>query len=141
MKLKDNPYCDFCLDKTIGTFLHMVWQCPNVHRFWENVASTLSNIIERQLPHTERLLLLNDTANLKLSINERRQIIAGLTAAKKMIACRWKLRQPLSVEKWLSSFKEIAQLELSAARMHGAKSVNISCWSNLLSKIQLLHET
>lgn len=140
MKLKDDPYCDFCVDNAIGTYLHMVWQCPHVYNFWENVAGNLSKIMEREIPHTQRLLLLNDTSNLKLTINECRQILAGVTAAKKMIACRWKLRQPLGVEQWLSSFKEIAQLELSAARTHDAKSANISCWSSLLHRIQLLYK-
>ncbi len=41
MKLRANPFCDFCSDNTIGTFLHMVWQCPEVNRFWENVSSII----------------------------------------------------------------------------------------------------
>ena len=31
MKLRDNPYCDFCPDNTIATFYHMVWQCPEIN--------------------------------------------------------------------------------------------------------------
>lgn len=86
MKLKDNPYCEHCTDNTIGTFLHMVWKCPEVNSFWQNVATTLSNILGRVIPHTPRLLLLNDTSNINLTVNDHRVLLAGLTAAKKTIA-------------------------------------------------------
>ena len=52
MKLRDNPYCDFCPDNTIATFYHMVWQCPEVNRFWHNVSSIMSSIIEGASPHS-----------------------------------------------------------------------------------------
>uniref|UniRef100_A0A3B4A4Q2 Protein kinase domain-containing protein n=1 Tax=Periophthalmus magnuspinnatus TaxID=409849 RepID=A0A3B4A4Q2_9GOBI len=64
MKIKDNPYCDFCAGKTIGTFLHMVWECPEVKHFWENVSRTLSKIIGVTIPCTQRLILLNDSSKL-----------------------------------------------------------------------------
>lgn len=138
MKLKDNPFCDFCSGNAIGTFLHMVWECPEVYSLWKNICDILSIIMEREIPHKQRLFLLNDTSNLKLSFAECRQIFPGFTAAKRMIACRWKLKQTLSVGQWLLSFKDIAQLELSAARIHDAKSDNISSWINLLAKIDVL---
>lgn len=135
MKLKDNQYCDFCPDNTIGTFFHMVWQCPEVFQFWENVAKILPNITGRAIPCTPRLLLLDDTSKLNMTINNRRIFFAGFTAAKKMIVCRWKSVQPLTVREWLLSYRDIIQLELSAAWIHGAKTENISCWSNLLSTV------
>uniref|UniRef100_A0A3B4A4Q7 Protein kinase domain-containing protein n=1 Tax=Periophthalmus magnuspinnatus TaxID=409849 RepID=A0A3B4A4Q7_9GOBI len=67
-----------------------------------------------------------------LTINNRRALLAGLTAAKKIVICRWKSLQPLTVKGWLLSYREIIQLECSAARMHGAKAKNIFCWSDLL---------
>lgn len=132
-------FCDCVL--VIGTFLHMAWQCcPEVNRFWENVAKALSNIMERELLLT--VATSTEWYN-KYEINHQwtPPILAGLTAAKKMIACLWKVGQPLSVGQWFSSFKEIAELELSAARLHVAKNTNISCWSNLLCGIRSLSQT
>ena len=61
---------------------------------------------------TQCLLLLNDTSSLKLTINNKRLLLAGLTAAKRMTACRWKPPHALSVREWLSSYRGTAQLEL-----------------------------
>ena len=138
MKLRTNPYCDFCPDNTIGTFFHMIWQCPEVNRFWKNISSTLSDIIGRAIPHSEHLLLLNDTSSLQLNITDRRLLLAGLTAAKKIVVCRWKSPHTLSVREWISSYRDIIQLELSTARLHCAKTCNIICWSKILEKIKIL---
>ena len=115
MKLRANPYCDFRSDNTIGTFYHMVWQCPEVNRFCENVSSVMSDIMGRDVPHSKHLLLLNDTSSLELTINDKSFLLAGLTAAKRMVACSWKPPHALLVREWLSSYQDIAQLELSTA--------------------------
>ena len=52
IKLRDNPYWDFCPDITIATFYHMVWQCPEINKFWHNVSSIMSSIIEGAIPHS-----------------------------------------------------------------------------------------
>ena len=135
MKLRDNSYCDFCTDNIIATFYHMVWQCPEVNRFWYSVSSIMSSIIKGPIPLSPCLLLLNDTSSLKLTINNRRRLLAGLTAAKRMIVCRWKPPHTLLMRRWLSSYRDIVQLELSTARLHYAKMSNIDCWSELLEKI------
>ncbi len=90
MKFRDNPYCDFCSDNIIGTFIHMIWQCPEVCRFRENISSILSNFFKRPIPQSQCLRLLDDTSSLKLTITEKRLLLAGLTAAKRTIACRGK---------------------------------------------------
>ncbi|CAM4652875.1 unnamed protein product [Leuciscus chuanchicus] len=73
------------------------------------------SIIKEPIPPSPCLLLLNDTSSLKLTINNRRLLLAGLTAAKKMIVCRWKPPHTLSMRKWLASYRDIVQLELSTA--------------------------
>lgn len=134
MKLKNNPLCDFCPGNTAGTFFHLVWQCPEVNRLWENISSILSVVMDRTVPCSTSLLLLHDISSLKLTINNSRLLLAGLTAAKRMIACCWKPPHTLSIKEWLSSYKDIAQLELTTAQLHSAKIQNISCWSNLVNK-------
>nr|XP_055061237.1 uncharacterized protein LOC129444531 [Misgurnus anguillicaudatus] len=85
MNFRDNPFCDFCTDNTVATFYHMVWQCPEVNRFWYSISSILSNIVKEPIPFSPCLFLLNDTSSLKLTINNLRLLLAGLTAAKRMI--------------------------------------------------------
>lgn len=59
----------------------MVWQCPAVYTFWSIVSIKLSDIMQSPIPASPSVLLLDDTHFLKLRINERRILLAGLTAA------------------------------------------------------------
>jgi len=135
MKFRDDPYCGFCSSNKMGTDIHMVWQFPEVDRFWLNISSILSNLLARAVPHSQHLLLLNDTSSLDLTVNEKRLLLAGLTAVKKIIACRWKSPHMLSMGEWLLNYKEIAQMELAKVWLHHAKAQNVSCWSSLLQRI------
>ena len=83
---------------------------------------------------TQCLLLLNDTSSLKLTINNKRLLLAGLTAAKRMIACCWKPSHALWLKECLSFYWDFAQLDVSTARLHYAKTSNIDCRSKLLNK-------
>ena len=138
MKCRDNSFCGFCPDNITGTYMHMTWDCPEVNRFWWKVTGILSTLMDKTIPCSQPLLLLNDTSTIKLSINDRRILLAGLTAAKKLIVCRWKPPHLLSVKEWLRSYREIAQLELSTSRLRHVNSENILYWTNLLEKINCL---
>ena len=134
----ENSFCGFCPDNITGTYMHMTWDCPEVNRFWWKVTGILSTLMDKTIPCSQPLLLLNDTSTIKLSINDRRILLAGLTAAKKLIVCRWKPPHLLSVKEWLRSYREIAQLELSTSRLRHVNSENILYWTNLLGKINCL---
>lgn len=70
MKFKDNPFLLFRQS-------HRYFS-PHGMAVPRNTLSTM----RREIPHTQGQLLLNDTSNMKLTINECRQILADLTAAK-----------------------------------------------------------
>lgn len=63
-------------------------------------------ILRVAIPHNPRLLLLNDHSDLNL----KGKIISwSYSWKKKMIACRWKTAEALSVRQWLASFGEIGK--------------------------------
>ena len=136
MKLAPNPNCELCGGLRVGSFLHMVWDCPEVKMFWSKVANKLSYVLGTQVPVSPKLLLLNDLTGLDLSIKHRRWLLAGLTAAKRMIAQRWKAPHLLPYHQWLNSTVDIANLEMSVARMHGAKEANVKSWLTFIEAIQ-----
>lgn len=84
-----NPYCTFCEPEQMGTFLHMVWECEEVHAFWHTIAATVSNLIGKSIPVDPIIWLLNDDSKLELTERQRKIWLAGSTAAKKMIVQRW----------------------------------------------------
>ncbi len=115
-----SPNCTYCTQGTPGTYLHIMWDCSEINAFWRSVLSLLSTIIGKTLPFTPVLILLNDDSDCHLSVPNRRILLAGITAAKKMVATRWKQPHILNIPQWLTSFVDILHLEISVAKIHGA---------------------
>lgn len=136
MKMITDPFCKLCPLNVIGTFKHMFWECPPVMAFWRQVARSLSVLLGILVPCSPGILILNDFSQVKLKVVRRRTLLAGLTAAKKMVATRWKPPHCLSVHAWKSMFLDIAYLELSIARVHGAKSAAIEAWQSLIARLR-----
>ena len=114
----------------------MVWECSDVKMFWSKVANKLLTVLGTHVPVSPKFLLLNDLTGLDLSIKLRRWLLAGLTAAKRMIAQRWKAPHLLPYHQWLDSTVDIANLEMSVARMHGAKESNVKSWLSFTEALQ-----
>ena len=128
MKMIGDASCTLCSLKTMGTFLHMFWECLPVARFWQNVASEVSTFVSGTVSATIPVVLLNDTSSLQISKCQKRIVLAGLTAAKKMVAVRWKPPHTLTIKQWLLTFLDIVYMELSTARINGARQVNVDMW-------------
>ena len=129
MKFLDSPLCTLCTDHSVGTFMHMIWECRPVASFWQRIATTLSKIIEFDFQATPSVFILNDLSNISFPNQcQKRIFLAGITAAKKIIAVRWKPPHKLSIAHWYLTFLDIIYLEISTARMHNAKQENILPW-------------
>ena len=131
-KLNPSPNCQLCSLETTGTFVHMVWDCPGVRDFWSMVSNRMSIVLERTIPCSPTILLLNDFTGLDLSLMHQRWFLVGLTAAKKLIAQRWKAPHALSYQHWVNTVIDLAKLEKSVASMHGAQAKNINLWSSFI---------
>ena len=86
MGLAADPYCNFCAPGTLGSFVHMVWECPGISELWGRVIRTLSDLMEVQLPIDHFVHLLNDDSKWSLTEKSREIWLAGVTAAKKIIS-------------------------------------------------------
>ena len=88
----------------------MVWDCPGVRDFWSMVSNRMSIVLERTIPCSPTILLLNDFTGLDLSLMHQRWFLVGLTAAKKLIAQRWKAPHALSNQNWVNTVIDLAKL-------------------------------
>lgn len=129
------PYCTFCEPDQTGTFLHMVWECEKVQEFWNNVATTIGDLINCQIPVDPIVWLLNDDSKLQLFEKQRKIWLTGSTAAKKMIVQRWLPPHSLSIQRWMALFLDIVLLELSTARINKAKRRTINLWKDAAEQI------
>ena len=66
MGLSPHPFCNFCPHGTLGTFMHIMWDCPKVYAFWEEVVDSISSLIKTYLPMVPELHLLNDNSKFPL---------------------------------------------------------------------------
>ena len=136
MKKIKSPACSLCDENKIGTFMHMYWDCKKVKLFWEMISSMLSASLEITIPCLPSVLLLNDTSDLNLNRSQTALALTGITAAKKLLAQRWKSPDILSKRQWIVNYLDILNMELSVARMHGSKMTTISAWQDLIRRVQ-----
>lgn len=138
MKLVNSPMCSFCSLNCQGTFVHMVWECPPVARFWNGVALALAELVGTPIPVTLPVLILNDFSELNIPALTKRIVLAGLTAAKKLVATRWKPPHKLTTRQWVLSFLDVVYMELSTARIHAASERTLSSWQSAASSLREL---
>ena len=67
MGLAPTPDCTFCNQGVMGTLMHVLWECPDVQRFWVKVVDKVSVLIGRKLTLELAFLLLNDDSRFKIA--------------------------------------------------------------------------
>lgn len=137
MKRLSSPNCTLCPDGLTGSYMHMYWECKNVRLFWAVRCATLSDMLAVAVPCSPTALLLNDTS-LKFTCLNRRILLTDITAAKKMLALRWKPPHTVTKAQWINTYADIINMELSVARMHGAGAGTISAWQAMADKLREL---
>lgn len=136
MKIITSPLCTLCPTQSHGTFLHMFWDCGPVSQFWSQVASCLSRLFNVIVPVHMSVLILNDLSPLGVTGVTQRAVYAGLTAAKKMVATRWKPPHELSMRHWSLMFLDVIYMELSTARVNGASEKTLVFWRSVAASVK-----
>ncbi len=85
MKRLSTPLCTLCNSNTVGTYMHMFFDCPIVSTFWDKVFLVVSELCDRFIPKHPNICLLNDDSDLNLNVYQRRILHAAPTATKKVI--------------------------------------------------------
>ena len=135
LQISQSPLCSLCTEKPMGTYVHMMWECPEVLIFWRLVSKVLSQTIDITIPCLPHILLLNDDSSLNLTLSMKRVFLTGLTAAKKMLVIRWKPPHKLNIYQWKQSFYELLKLEASSARAQRAHTENIQAYLIAAEKV------
>lgn len=81
--------------------------------FWSDVSTELSQFLSMTVPKTLPVFLLNELPFLGILKLERRILLAGITAAKKLVATRWKPPSSLTKTQWFLTLTDILNLELA----------------------------
>lgn len=138
MHLSQSPICNLCSSGEVGTFLHYFWFCDDVQNIWRQISTDLTALLDHNVPCSALIFLLNDFSSLTISMQQKRLLLCALTAAKKLLVSRWNPPHHISRRQWILSTLDIISMELSVARMHGAKTRTINAWKNALQTMETL---
>lgn len=85
-----DPKCTRC-GLEVGSFWHMVWSCPKLHRpYWEAIVATLSNICGVRIPSDPLMLLLSHLEDIEGDRYSKLCLTFVLYYARREILLRWK---------------------------------------------------
>lgn len=112
----DSGVPSFCwrCDSSIGTHLHIFWQCPQIQPFWVNVMSILQTLTNTSLPLDPLHYLLGlPFPGLQKTIKKHISYI--LLAAQRVIPMCWLSRDTPAPFLLLNTITEICKMEYLTA--------------------------
>ena len=65
-EISSSPNCNLCDFIQIGTFLHIMWACPAVQIFWQQIVKNLSDALGLEIDFSPKCMLLNDDETLTI---------------------------------------------------------------------------
>lgn len=99
-----SPHCP-------DTYIHAVWLCTLVSRFWIYVTKSLTTIFGCHIPETPSLCILGDISVINLSTTRNKILLVALTITKKTILKDWKPRNIIHIIHWKNLLTDYISLE------------------------------
>lgn len=102
----------FCLRcrSEVETFWHMVGSCPKLQSYWEEVARTLSELSNAQIPLEPLVLLLSYLEEVEEERYVNLCITFSLIYARREIILKWKSVEPPTPDSWRKSVNSLLPL-------------------------------
>lgn len=116
-----------------GSFVHLMWNCPRVKPFWEEVFTRINLVTNSVVPKNAILVILGDSTYVKkLHKGIQDWILTALACAKKNVLKCWKASPPPSTEDWINDLCKIAAMEKIMAKRLKLMEKFMDKWSNFL---------
>lgn len=122
-----SPLCTRC-EREDGTFLHTVWLCHSLAKFWQGVFLCLSEVLGWELPYTPQLALLHVMVEVGGNIYKRHLLQLGLALAKRDIAREWRAPLAPSLVKWKAGMDFCMGLEQPIFQARGCPRKHYKIW-------------
>lgn len=131
MKLIKDYLCCKC-EAERGTYLHAMWECPQVFPLWKNVLEFIGNWLQCILPTSPRLCLPGDRTTVpNLNKFKYRILKSGLLTCARLILRCWKEPQTPTMEMWKIQMMETAAYEKKMLmRLNGGNEATNEQWES-----------
>uniref|UniRef100_A0A670I9Y7 Reverse transcriptase domain-containing protein n=1 Tax=Podarcis muralis TaxID=64176 RepID=A0A670I9Y7_PODMU len=131
--------CWRCKDAE-GSFYHMWWECGRVKQFWEKVYTELKKILKYTFIKKPEIFLLG-ILRQEIKKEDCRLVYYAVTAARVLIAQRWKQQETPTVEEWRSKLSEYAELDKLTGKIRYIKDqVFIKDWGKYVDYLEGISE-
>lgn len=92
--------CSHCTKNNPDTYLHAIWHCTPVKKFWQNITDSLSNLMGCHILLSPSLCILGDISIINLNSINTQLLLVALTIGKKTILMNWKARNTIHIATW-----------------------------------------
>uniref|UniRef100_A0A670JJJ0 Reverse transcriptase domain-containing protein n=1 Tax=Podarcis muralis TaxID=64176 RepID=A0A670JJJ0_PODMU len=111
--------CWKCKSKE-GTFFHQWWECGKVRSFWEEVYNELKKILKYTFVKKPEAFLLGIIGK-DVRRKDQKLFQYAVTAARIVLAQKWKLEEIPTVEEWRTKLTEYAELDRLTGKIRYTK--------------------
>ncbi len=102
----------FKCNEAKGSFIHCIWECDKIRKFWGEVRDKISTILSVNIPLKPIVILLHlYPEDLKLRARERTFTNFAILQAKRLIALNWKKDTAPSIGAWIKCMAQYMSME------------------------------
>ncbi|KAJ1081637.1 hypothetical protein NDU88_001815 [Pleurodeles waltl] len=96
-----------------GTLLHLLWHCPKLHLYWENIIDDIDAAFQVKIPRLPSYILLGlpNPLTFPLRSLKGRQMALALNAALQLLLALWGTDRVLTRISWLQKLWFILAME------------------------------
>ena len=106
--------------------------------YWKFIISTVSEVVEFDIPHDPRIWLLGDINLFNINFNKKYFISLAGTAAKKVILANWKSEDSPSQRHWLNELSSYCTPEKILYNVRRKPATFERIWSGFLGVLPAL---
>lgn len=112
-----------------GTLYHIYWSCPKIVPFWTEVQSLLTRLLGVQVPWSPKLFLFG-VSGLNIPRHSRKLMGHIITAARCLVALRWKKQTPPTQSDLYTRIKDVELMEKMTARIQDRLEIHDKVWED-----------
>lgn len=100
-KSNQSTMCPMC-NQAVGTFFHLLWQCPRIQPFWTQVLRFLHDTMGSPVTLQPKIWLLGILSDPEINKFNKTFLHETLFSAQKVIARVWMSPNPPEITHWIA---------------------------------------
>lgn len=130
MGLASSNTCLHCTSNIPDNYIHALWLCTPVQRFWRLICEDLSKCLKCNISPSPSVCLLGNLDDVTIETNSVHMVFTAFCIAKKTILMNWKNKNLLNINQYKNLLWEYISLETASA-----STSDQSLWAPLIGSI------